>query len=89
MTSSFLSILLKNSVRLKVKEAIRQTQMCRCGVCEMNVCAIALNALPPKYVTTPKGHLFAQIALMNPDYQMDANIEISKALKIVKECPRH
>ena len=76
-------------VRMKVKDAIKQTPMCRCSMCEMNTCAIALNALSPRYVTTQKGHLFAQIALMQPGYQMEANIEIAKALKMVRDCPRH
>jgi competence protein ComFB len=81
--------IIEEFVRLKVKEAMKQTPMCHCNVCEMNVCAIALNTLSPRYVTTQKGHLFAQIALMQPDYQMDANIQIAKALKIVRDCPRH
>lgn len=76
-------------VRAKVKDAIKQAQMCGCTLCEFNVCAIALNALPPRYVTTQEGHLLAQAALMNPEYQKEVDIQISKAMTIVHENLRH
>jgi competence protein ComFB len=76
-------------VRRKVKEALQSTPMCHCVKCELNVCAITLNTLSPRYVTTRKGHLFSQIALMSPVFQMDVNIQIARAMKTVKENPRH
>jgi competence protein ComFB len=76
-------------VRLKVREALKETQMCHCKLCELNIIAIVLNELLPRYVTTKRGHLLAQIALMNPDYLFNVNLLISKAMKIVKERPRH
>jgi competence protein ComFB len=76
-------------VRTKVREAITKAEMCQCSLCENNICAITLNELAPRYVTTQKGHLLAQIALMNPDYLFNVNLEIAKAMKTVKEKPRH
>ena len=76
-------------VREKVKEAMLQTEMCRCTLCEFNVCAITLNALPPRYVTTHKGRLLAQVALMNPDYRKEVECQITKAIQIVGENLRH
>lgn len=81
--------IIEEVVRAKVREAIKETDICKCVKCELNVCAIALNALPPKYVTTKKGHLLARIGLMNTEFQMDITIQVSKALKIVKERPLH
>lgn len=76
-------------VRGKVREAMRETDMCRCNKCELNACAIALNNLKPKYVTTYKGQLLAKIGLMNPDYLMEVSIEVAKALRIVIQRPLH
>lgn len=76
-------------VRRKVKEALLDTDICHCHRCELNVCAIVLNKLAPKYVTTQKGHLLASVGLLHPDYQMNLNLEVSRALKIVKERPLH
>jgi competence protein ComFB len=76
-------------VRAKVREAIRDVDMCQCKKCELNACAIALNNLRPRYVTTKKGHLLAKIGLMNQDYLMEVSIEVAKALKMVIERPLH
>ena len=81
--------IVEDFVRRKVKEAMKEAQMCQCTLCELNVCAIALNALPPRYVTTQKGHLLAQVSLMNPDYQQEVSIQISNALTIVNDNLRH
>ncbi|SHH86845.1 competence protein ComFB [Sporobacter termitidis DSM 10068] len=76
-------------VREKVREAVRETGGCPCRKCELNACALALNALAPKYVTTERGRLLARVGLMNPDYLMKVSIEVAKALKVVRERPLH
>lgn len=81
--------IIEDLVRTHVKEALKETDICRCQKCELDVCAITLNNLKPKYVTTKKGALLAGIPYMKREYKFDLNIEISKALKIVKEHPTH
>ena len=76
-------------VRRRVRELIRKTDMCGCLKCELNACAIALNALAPRYVTTTRGALLAKIALVDNGYQTEVNIKVFQALKIVKDCPLH
>ncbi|EJU28364.1 late competence development protein ComFB [Selenomonas sp. CM52] len=51
--------------------------------------ALALNHLPPKYVSTHKGDLFARIATMDPVDKAFIIQEIAKAIQIVHKMPRH
>ena len=69
---------------LKGKEDI-----CTCDKCKMDIAAIALNNLKPKYVVTEKGGLYAKVNTL--DYQFDADLirEIIKAINIVGDEPRH
>lgn len=72
-----------------VDDLIRSMDMCDCKICRLNACAIALNALPPHYVTTTKGRLFAKISTEMAEYQAEVVVEVTKALMIVKEHPMH
>ena len=85
----FLVNIVEEYVRAKVREAMHQTEICQCETCQLNICAIVLNSFPPKYETTTKGTLLAQIGLLTPDFQMQTIIQVYKAVKIVKECPMH
>ncbi len=39
----------------QMKEVLADINMCTCEKCLLDVAAIALNDLPPKYVVTEKG----------------------------------
>ena len=76
-------------VRDKVDSAIKALNMCGCERCRLNAYAIALNALPARYVTTTKGALLALLAANNLEYQTTVQVEVIKALNVVKEYPMH
>lgn len=76
-------------VEQKVAELMQQTDMCRCDKCRLNACAIALNALPPHYVTTNRGELLAKVSASALDQQTEVIVEVTKALMKVKEHPMH
>lgn len=76
-------------VKEKVKDTIQSIEMCQCKKCRMNACAIALNSLPAKYVTTTKGALLSLLAISNLSNQTTIEVEVIKALKIVRSCPLH
>ena len=63
--------------------------ICTCDKCKMDIAAITLNNLKPKYVITEKGKLYGKIDTI--DYQFDADLirEIVKAIKIVGDNPHH
>jgi competence protein ComFB len=55
----------------------------------MDVMAIMLNNLKPKYVVTDTGALYAQLDDFDPQYKIDFMTVLSQAVKIVSNSPRH
>lgn len=76
-------------VRGKARELIKTMDMCKCDKCFMDVCAITLNRLKPKYVTTTRGELLSQISTFSSNYQSELMVEVLKALVAVKNSPKH
>jgi competence protein ComFB len=62
---------------------------CGCPRCRLDVVAIALNAVKPKYVVTTKGFAYARMSQLQAQFRADTVIAVTKALKTVKEHPLH
>ena len=54
----------------------------------LDVCALALNHLPPRYVVTEKGHLFTRVEELKHQFKTDIIVELTKAIRQIKENPR-
>ena len=65
------------------------TNTCTCGQCKLDIKAIALNALPQKYVVTRKGELYAKMSSLQQQFEVDIIASITKASVIVGRNPRH
>lgn len=76
-------------VSQKARETIKELGACDCKTCYLNVCAIALNNLPPKYVTTTRGALLSRITATEIGNSSAILIEVTKAVIQVKENPHH
>jgi competence protein ComFB len=76
-------------VKSRVKEMMKEDDMCRCDKCYLDACAIVLNTLKPQYVTTSKGSLLAMLSDTNLQYITDLTVKVVRALKLVKNYPRH
>ena len=63
--------------------------MCTCEKCKLDIAAIALNALPPKYVVTEIGELYGKVSNMNYQFDVDVTTEVTKAINKVKNSPHH
>ncbi|NLJ99477.1 MAG: late competence development ComFB family protein [Tissierellia bacterium] len=82
--------LLEDEVFHLVKDLLKDRKdICTCSKCRMDIAAITLNNLKPKYVVTEKGSIYAKIDTLN--YQFDADLikEITKAIEIVGNKPKH
>lgn len=88
-TSNDIVNIIEDLVRQKVDDMIKEFDMCDCDRCRVNACAIALNKLPPHYVTTQKGALLGKIDDIELTYRARITVEVAKALKIVMERPLH
>ena len=62
---------------------------CHCEQCQMDVNAIALNALPARYVASEKARDVVFKQLNTPESIEEINKQIIRALHIVSRNPRH
>ena len=70
-------------------DIIKKTSICGCENCRYDIMAIALNALPPKYVVTHKGQIYTKLSMLHQQVDADVVMEIIKAVQVVKTRPRH
>ena len=62
---------------------------CHCEQCELDIVALTLNQLPPKYVATNKSRDAAFQALNTPEMIEKINKQIIKGIHIVGRHPNH
>jgi len=67
----------------------READICQCEECRLDVMALMMNNLKPKYVVTDKGALYAQLDDFDPQYKIDFMTLLSQAVQTVKNDPRH
>lgn len=73
-----------------VDEVIRSDpSFCGCARCRLDVIALALNDVKPKYVVTTKGYAYARMGELQAQFRTDTIVAVTKALKTVKEKPLH
>jgi len=79
----------EEAVEFYLNRWFKEADCCQCDICRMDVQAIMLNNLKPKYVVTDKGALYAQLDDFDPQYKIDFMTIMSQAALIVKKGPRH
>lgn len=85
---------LKNLMEYEVHRTIEnllknRTDICTCDKCKLDMEAIALNNLKPKYVVTEKGSILAKVDTLSYQYDADILMEVMKAINKVGENPHH
>jgi len=68
---------------------LEHMDVCQCERCKMDILAFVLNQVPPKYVVTKKGKIYAKLAAIESQFDADIVASITRAAAIVKENPRH
>lgn len=86
-------VILKNymeEVALNLMEGVLDDiNVCKCELCKMDIAALALNDLPPKYIATEKGELYSKVNSLRNQFEVDVIAAITKAAVLVKRAPRH
>jgi len=72
-----------------LKNILPDLDVCRCEICQMDMMAYALNHLPPKYVVTPKGELYSKLSELMQQAEIDVEVALAEAAKVVSRNPRH
>lgn len=69
--------------------AQRFPEACLCQRCRLDVMALALNALPPRYVVSETGKVYARTEQLGQQYNADITIALTHAFTQVMAAPRH
>jgi competence protein ComFB len=67
----------------------RRDDVCKCDRCKMDIKALALNHLPPKYVVTDRGYVYTKVNELENQFKADITVAVTNALKIIRDNPRH
>ncbi len=62
---------------------------CKCKKCHDDIVAYALNQLPPKYVVSDEGEIYARVGEMSSEQEFDILLAVAKAIQVVDQNPRH
>ena len=62
---------------------------CTCDKCQQDILLLALNNLPPKYISTQRGDVYTRLKLTEIQDDVKLIEEIAKAVEIVMRNPRH
>lgn len=66
-----------------------RTDVCKCARCRLDIAAIALNNLPPRYVVTEKGEVLVKVQQLHHQFEADVIPVILDAIDHVVANPRH
>lgn len=73
-----------------VDEVIENDEsFCGCPRCRLDVIALALIHVTPKYVVTTKGYAYARMGELQAQFRADTIVAVTNALKVVKARPHH
>lgn len=59
--------------------------ICKCEKCREDIIALALNNLPPKYITSAQGRAFAKVTFLECQCKADVLSAITYAIEKVKK----
>lgn len=76
-------------VEEKAEKYIKMFGLCQCPRCVVDVKALALSNLPPKYVVMHQGEMIPRITIYESRYNTALTAQIMRACKIVMDSPRH
>ncbi|MCL2253565.1 MAG: late competence development ComFB family protein [Lachnospiraceae bacterium] len=76
-------------VKSYLERNISSFDICECSDCRLDIMAIALNKLPPQYVVTDKGAIFASVSEMSHQRMVDLAAAVTEAVLVVSSKPRH
>ena len=82
--------MMEKMVEIRMEDRMKNGEYCNCEQCTEDIKCIALNNLPPKYVSTTRGELFTKIdQQMIRQNVLDIDVAVINALEFVAKRPRH
>jgi len=79
----------EEAVKAYLDKWLKEEDVCQCEGCRLDVMALMLNNLKPKYIVTDTGALYAQMDDFDPQNRTDFMMVMTQAIQTVKKRPRH
>ena len=76
-------------VNERIDELLAKNEVCDCQQCKLDVMAIALNKLPPRYIVSEQGELFSKAQAFTTQNLVDVVGAITDAIEKVSKKPNH
>ena len=84
---------LKNYMEILVEQMFNLTtqdmDICKCDRCRLDIMAIVLNNIKPKYIVGDDTYLYVKLSLFEQQFSTDIVAAITKGAMIVSENKRH
>lgn len=84
---------LKNYMEIVVEQMFDTTtqgiDICRCDRCKLDIMAIALNSLKPRYVVSDEGYVYVKANAFVQQFSTDVILAITKGAMVVSEHKNH
>lgn len=80
---------MEEAVADMLDDVIKDMDICKCERCRYDIAAIALNHLPPRYVVTEEGEIYARTNELAVQFAADIISEIIRAVEVVSKYPNH
>jgi len=85
---------LKNYMEILVDEIlpgmlVNEEEICKCDRCILDIKAIALNRLAPKYIVSDIGEIYRRYDDISKQLEINVIEAIMRSIELVKKFPRH
>lgn len=84
---------LKNYMEVLVEQmfdtATKDIAICKCKKCKLDIMAIALNSLQPRYAVTHEGSVYVKLNMLGQQFSTDILSSLVRAAMIVKDDEHH
>lgn len=82
--------LMEKEVVLMIDNVMKDMEgVCNCKKCKLDIAAIALNNLPPKYVVSDKGYAYGKANNLTVQFTADIIAAVTNGIGVVGKNPRH
>ncbi len=81
--------LMEDVVNHALEDVKKYYDFCSCDQCRMDISALALNKIPPRYVVSNKGESYGRADLLALQSGLDVLSVVLEAVKMVQQKPRH
>lgn len=62
---------------------------CQCEKCKYDIILYTLNHLPPKYIASSKGELYAKLDFLDQQFETNIITTLMNASELIRKNPRH